>query len=153
MIPQYCRTSSAWLIWAGDRNRTGVISLEGWGNNHYTTPAYALLRWASAGKPAWQDLPTKDPIFINVGAVRFELTISCSQSMRLRPAGPRPGLNNVPRVRIELTTHGFSVHCSTTELPRLACCGGRIRTGDLQVMGLPSCQLLYPATKLTTNQE
>ena len=24
----------------------------------------------------------------------------------------------VPRVRIELTTRGFSVHCSTTELPR-----------------------------------
>ena len=25
------------------------------------------------------------------------------------------------------------------------CCGGRTRTGDLQVMGLASCQLLYPA--------
>ena len=24
-------------------------------------------------------------------------------------------------------------------------CGGRIRTDDLQVMGLASCQLLYPA--------
>lgn len=27
---------------AGDRNRTGVTSLEGWGNNHYTTPAFIL---------------------------------------------------------------------------------------------------------------
>ena len=26
------------------------------------------------------------------------------------------------------------------------CCGGRIRTDDLQVMGLASCQLLYPAS-------
>ena len=28
---------------AGERNRTAVISLEGWDNSHYTTPAYGYL--------------------------------------------------------------------------------------------------------------
>ena len=31
---------------------------------------------------------------------------------------------------------------------KLICCGGRTRTGDLRVMGPPSCQLLYPAILL-----
>ncbi|KKT13705.1 MAG: hypothetical protein UV95_C0001G0242 [Candidatus Falkowbacteria bacterium GW2011_GWF2_43_32] len=85
----------------------------------------------------------------DVGVVRFELTIFWSQTRRLRPTGPHPeALHLVPRVRIELTTQRFSVVCSTTELPRQIfkkSCGGRTRTDDLQVMGLASCQLLYPA--------
>ena len=129
-----------------------------------------------------------------VGVLGLEPRISWSQTMRLSQLGHTPfrisdvgfrisdiNLTSdiwiptsdlVPRERIELSTQGFSVLCSTTELPRLfrcrisdvghliksnnpksefrnlkseICCGSRIRTYDLQVMGLASCQLLYPA--------
>ncbi len=95
--------------------------------NHYTIPASGQNSAVST-KPRMKKQPGNAPVIpAMVGVPRFELGISCSQSRRLKPAGPHPvNLNmlwwqylSVPRVRIGLTTQGFSVLCSTTELPRL----------------------------------
>ena len=53
---------------------------------------------------------------LNVGVLGLEPRISCSQNMRLSQLGHTP---LVPRDRFELSTQGFSILCSTPELPRL----------------------------------
>ncbi len=50
----------------------------------------------------------------------------------------------VPRVRFELTTRGFSVHCSTPELPRRLLVGmGGLEPPTSSLSGMRSNQLSY----------
>ena len=121
---------------AGSGNRTRIISLEGWGNSHYTMPAsWNSATWFSFCTEYREKLSLFEPVselIVSGYAIAwpklvvgegFEPSKSVTADLQSAPfgrSGTPPDLM-VPTTGIELVTYWLQVSCSTY-WAKSACC-------------------------------